>query len=263
MANLFLALLLLPALVGANPAFALELCAKIDKDTGEPRDGATIKLRATCRVKKNGDPVEVSIGTTEQLAAIATNTTDIATNRSDISANTAALADKAELPCATQVGTDVVFEGCNVHVRSGEGATWGTGTRYAGTVNGLGNLVVGYDEKYNEDKTGSHNLVVGPFHSYPSYGGFIAGSNNTVSGVYSAVSGGFGSEASGIESSVSGGGNNLASGMHSSVSGGTSSGASGDGSAVSGGSIGEASGEGSSVTGGQYNYASSDYSTAP
>ena len=170
MKKLFLTLLIVPVLLGANPAFALELCAKIDKDTG--------------------DPVEVSIGTTEQLADIATNTTDISTN-------TAALAGKAELPCATQVGTDVFFEGWNVHVRSGSGATWGTGTQYAGTVNGLG------------------NLIVGPYHSYPSYGGFIAGKSNTASGVYSSVSAGFGSEASGEGSSVSGGQNNHASSSYS------------------------------------------------
>ena len=195
MKKLFLTLLIVPVLLGANPAFALELCAKIDKDTGQPRDGATIKLRATCKAKKNGDPVEVSIGTTEQLADIATNTTDIATNRTDISTNTAALAGKAELPSATQVGTDVFFEGCNVHVHSGSGATWGTGTHYAGTVNG-------------------------PYHSYPSYGGFIAGKSNTASGVYSSVSAGFGSEASGYGATVSGGNLNEASGEGSSVSGG-------------------------------------------
>ncbi|MCH2187210.1 hypothetical protein MK280_15205 [Myxococcota bacterium] len=94
-------LLILAALLGANPVHALELCAKIDKNTGEPKDGTTIKLRATCKVKKNGAPIEVSIGTTEQLAAI------------------------TELPCASQVGTNVIFEGCTVHMRSGEGRRGG------------------------------------------------------------------------------------------------------------------------------------------
>jgi hypothetical protein len=34
----------------------------------------------------------------------------------------------------------VYFDGCNVNIRSGSGAT-------DGTLNGLGNLVVGYNEK--------------------------------------------------------------------------------------------------------------------
>ena len=43
------------------------------------------------------------------------------------------------LPCASQVGTDVFFNGCNVNVRSGSGST-------NGTVNGKGNLIIGYNE---------------------------------------------------------------------------------------------------------------------
>lgn len=57
-----------------------------------------------------------------------------------------------------------VFEGANVMVTSGSGAT-------AGPVNGLGNLIVGYDEVISSgtsDKSGSHNLVAGPGHNYSS-----------------------------------------------------------------------------------------------
>jgi hypothetical protein len=44
----------------------------------------------------------------------------------------------ADLFCMRREGNGVIFEGCNVHVRSGAGATE--------TVNGLGNLIVGYNE---------------------------------------------------------------------------------------------------------------------
>ena len=45
-------------------------------------------------------------------------------------------------------------EGANLQVVSGPGAT-------SGTVNGTGNLVVGYDEGTGS-QTGSHNLPAGP-----------------------------------------------------------------------------------------------------
>jgi hypothetical protein len=42
------------------------------------------------------------------------------------------------VPCASQVGTEVFFTGCNVNIQSGSGST-------DGPVNGLGNLSVGYN----------------------------------------------------------------------------------------------------------------------
>ena len=237
MRTLFLALMI--AFLGVDPAHALELCVKADRrgpDPTAPKENSSIKLRLECRAGR-----EVSLGTTEQLAAISTI-------QSDVDANTVAIATKTELPCASQVGTDVFFEGCNVHVRSGEGATWGKGTESTGTVNGLGNLIVGYDEVSGGDKTGSHNLLVGPYHSYPSYGGFIAGYSNVASGAYSSVSGGDANVASGEASSVLGGRENLAIG---------------DASSVSGGYDNTASGLSSSVSGGQSNTAIADYSIAP
>jgi hypothetical protein len=138
------------------------------------------------------------------------------------------------------------FEAVNVMVVNGTGTT-------AGATNGLGNLIVGYDEFLGEEddnKNGSHNLVVGIGHNYSSFGGFVAGRDNTVSREYASVSGGNGNTASGRSSSVSGGNGNTASGQHSSVSGGAGNTASGDTSSVSGGQINTASGSASSVSGG-------------
>src|SRR5205085_5001627 len=82
---------------------------------------------------------------------------------------------QATIGCMHAIGTDVYFEGCNVHIQSGAGST-------SGAVNGLGNLIVGYNENPNTplDRSGSHNLVVGAFHTYSSYGGLVAGSFNTI-----------------------------------------------------------------------------------
>jgi hypothetical protein len=143
-------------------------------------------------------------------------------------------------------GPHVIFTGANVHIRSGSGYT--NDNIYNGeTLTGLGNLIVGYNEGA-ASRTGSHNLVIGPLHSYTLYGGFVAGYLNTISGAGSSVSGGYGNDASGDCSSVSGGVYNTASGHYSSVSGGISN---------------EASGYISSVSGGSDNTASTAYSYAP
>ena len=111
----------------------------------------------------------------------------------------------------------VIFEAANVLVWDGTGSTSGTPT-------GLGNLIVGYDElspdPWADDKTGSHNLMVGPQHTYSKYGGLVAGYNSSVTGAYASVSGGANNTASSVSSSVSGGYINTASGAYSSVSGG-------------------------------------------
>ena len=55
-------------------------------------------------------------------------------------------------------------------------------------------------------------LVVGPEHTYSSYGGLVAGLNNNVTGANTSVSGGWDNNASKVYSSVSGGRNREASG---------------------------------------------------
>ena len=104
---------------------------------------------------------------------------------------------------------EVIFKGVNVHIRSGFGATNDGGI-------GLGNLIIGYNEgRENMDegetkRTGSHNLVIGPYHNYESVGGLVAGCYNTVSGAYATVSGGEGNTAAGYAAAVSGGSGNTA-----------------------------------------------------
>ena len=109
----------------------------------------------------------------------------------------------------------VRFTGCNVQVVNG--------LDDAETINGAGNLIVGYNEpplpggpSPEPDRTGSHNIVGGNENNYGSYGGLVVGSTNTISGVYASVSGGEHNMASGIKSSVSGGRCNKASGGSSS-----------------------------------------------
>lgn len=179
-------------------------------------------------------------------------------------------------------GPIVQFASTNVQVINGLGST--------ATANGLGNLIVGYDETTLSPgaqctigtnpttvtpvtdsasctsaggqwvtggfKTGSHYLVTGTQHSYSRWGGLLAGVQNTSNYDYASVSGGSLNVASGAVASVSGGQSNTASGPRASVSGGWINTASGTLSSVSGGQVNLASANYASVSGGLGNTAS-------
>jgi len=199
----------------------------------------------------------------------ATRSTDLQTQVKELTERVQELETK--LACMNKDGDNVVFEKCNVYIRSGSGGT-------DGAVNGLGNLIIGYNETSSENikRTGSHNLVIGPEHAYASFGGLVAGRENTISapaasvtggrlntasGLGASVSGGSGNTASKDFASVSGGKSNEAKGLNASVSGGTSNSAQGDFSSVAGGSDNAASGFAASISGGSGNEAKGNYTS--
>jgi hypothetical protein len=163
-------------------------------------------------------------------------------------------------------GNEVFITGANLHLVNGLGLTGCTGALEepipdCPNPNGLGNLIVGYNEPRGDVaekniRTGSHNVVVGQHHNFSRFGGLVVGFANEISGDFASVSGGRGSTASGDFASVSGGSSNTASGDASSVSGGASNTASGEGATVTGGNDNTASGPDSSVSGGDVNTAS-------
>jgi hypothetical protein len=165
--------------------------------------------------------------------------------------------------------------GANLQVVNGTGTT--------NSTNGVGNVIVGYDDArpgnaapqcslgaYTDQgtcqgnggtwavdlKSGSHNVVIGPKHNYSQYAGLVVGLQNTISGAWSSVSGGQENTASGGVASVSGGYQNFAAGAGASVSGGTANQAAGYATSVSGGLGNTASNNAAAVSGGQYNVAS-------
>ena len=196
----------------------------------------------------------------------------VAALESQVSTLEATLSKVSYNPAGPNGQPTLVISGANLQIVDGTGST-------AGTVNGRGNLFVGYNEfptGGDPAQTGSHNLVVGSEHSFTSYGGLIAGWGNSLRGPwasvsggtlnsadgnYSSVSGGLGSNAVGDSSSVSGGYENLAIGEFTSVSGGYFNAASGRYSSVSGGARNHSSGESSSVSGGRDNVAEGSYSS--
>jgi hypothetical protein len=161
---------------------------------------------------------------------------------------------------------DIFITGANLHIVNGLGSTdCGelVGQPIPDCPNGLGNLIVGYNEPRElvdgEDqnvRTGSHNVVVGQWHNFSRFGGLVVGIFNTISGDFASVSGGASNTASGQNASVSGGAINTASAVRAAVSGGLGNTASGPFSTVSGGSQNTASAADASVIGGNGNTAS-------
>ncbi len=137
------------------------------------------------------------------------------------------------------------------------------GTNSTESTSGLGNLQVGYNQirGFEDERTGSHNLIVGDMQNYTSSGGLVAGYRNEISGRYATVSGGQLNTASGEYASVSGGELNTASGDNASVSSGLYNFASYPHSSVSGGYANTASGSFASVSGGVSNTANDDYAS--
>lgn len=179
-------------------------------------------------------------------------------------------------------GETILISGANLQVVNGQGAT--------SSVNALGNLIVGYNESdsLTTERGGSHNLVMGRWNQYGSYGGIahglrnsvldnesavIAGSNNVVSGLHSAVFGGYentasgnkvvaiggvGNEAKGSATVASGGQYNQADGAYSIALGGRSNVAMGGVSVLVGGGYNTTNGEKSVLVGGESNQTSPD-----
>src|SRR5204863_296283 len=109
--------------------------------------------------------VTASSSTDASVATLSSSVHNLAVDVADLSSSldTLGVTGLSDLFSYVTVDTStnsVIFSGANVYVQSGSGAT-------DGAVNGLGNLIVGYDETadylgYGEsDRSGSHNLVVG------------------------------------------------------------------------------------------------------
>ncbi len=150
----------------------------------------------------------------------------------------------------TRNGDTLLLSGMNLQVVNGQGTT--------ASSNGLGNVIIGYneDDGATETRTGSHYLIIGEEHDWSSYSGIVAGYGNSATGIYASVTGGQYNTASSFGASVTGGQYNTASGGVSSVTGGRNNTASDSSSSVTGGRDNTASGFGASVSGGRYNTAS-------
>jgi hypothetical protein len=125
---------------------------------------------------------------TAQIAALQTQVAALSAQVSAVSTQAQALTTRvvsleAKLARVTASGDDIYITGANLHVRSGTGST-------EGPVNGLGNLVIGYNEVRGggaDNRSGSHNLVVGSRNNYSSYGGLVGGLQTGVTTPFSTA----------------------------------------------------------------------------
>jgi len=198
---------------------------------------------------------QVSVATESEMSALQEQVSALqsanATLANEVSALQQTLSKVSYDPHGLNGQPTLTISGANLQVVNGTGDTDGT--------NGLGNLILGYDESPGT-QTGSHNIMLGYDQTFTSYGGIIGGWNNSLTGPNSLVFG-VGDRASGVASAVTGGFANAASGFGASVSGGTSNTATNYESSVTGGAANRASGFRASVSGGEYNTASGDYSS--
>ena len=290
--------------------------------TDESVAGNTVTIDAnTAAIGTNGASILTN------SADVGVNTSNIASNTADISANTSEIAAQATAVAAAEdavasveadvasleadvvpdlgdylsvdvFADEVVFSGANVLIQSGSGYTCDNttddyGGDGSGSLTGLGNLIVGYNEgSYAaEDRAGSHNLVLGTYHQYTAYSSLVTGENNDVHAPYAATIGGtsnriyadnsvisggysnytgsdatyggaFGSyygEVAGYMSSLHGGNTNRVEGFASTVTGGRNNYVTADGSSasISGGFENTVGGGHGSISGGSYNTVSS------
>lgn len=188
-----------------------------------------------------------------------------------------ALSDVMSIQSLNGVQT-VTLSGVNFQVINGLGFTE--------SVNGAGNIIVGYDEANRltdqsycsfdrndagaliEDgtaciaaggvfgpvhKSGSHNLVVGSQNNYASAGAIVAGKHSTSNALYASVLGGVRNRSSNFLATVVGGQENIALGNSSTVLGGNFNTTRGPHATIAGGTRGVANGGFSVISGGSQN----------
>ena len=238
---------------------ALDAAIASEAAAREAADAAEANTRATADAALEGQ-IANEVAARQALA-------DTVANLGDAVAPLASLAPLAPLATYMSVqtgainglaGPHVIFSGANVHIQSGGGDSL--------TANGLGNLIVGYNEPSGyepAERGGSHNVVIGVGHRYNFGTGFVTGYSNRLGNMAASVSGGGFNEAGEFATSVAGGSNNKASGLYSTVTAGDSNTASGANAAVHGGASNTAAGDLSAVSGGLSNTASAPFSVVP
>jgi hypothetical protein len=158
------------------------------------------------------------------------------------------------------IGPNITFTGANIHIVNGTLAT--------ATVNGLGNLIIGYDETTTLNsgaRNGSHNLVVVSYNNFATnaYGGVVFGSHNAILSYGDTVLGGYTNATDGPYSTVVGGYYNEGDSLYSVVIGGIQNWTQGvqyEGSVIVGGELNQTQSSVNVILGGVENAMYSDTS---
>ncbi|MFB9068322.1 hypothetical protein [Pseudofulvimonas gallinarii] len=270
---------LLVCAVLSSPAVAGELTIPHTFVAGQPAVAAQVNQNFAS-VKTEVDAKDARIAALEvQVAALLVRLEAIENSNLMALEPHVSLEHVPDPNTASLVYPTVRFTGVNVQVVDGSDDT-------ASATNGLGNLIVGYNETdgmapqfcslpgYIADsegctgaggiwarnqRSGSHNLVLGWGNAYTSYAGRVAGRHNVISGIHATVGGGHTNRAIGDYAVVGGGELNIASGLYAIVSGGHNNIASGQGAWVGSGIVNKAEGLNVSIIGGAGNRATGNY----
>jgi hypothetical protein len=146
--------------------------------------------------------------------------------KKDLEQRVAALEDL--LTPFSRKGTEVFLTRANLHIVNGLGRTEcgdAEGNPIPECPNGLGNLIVGYNEPRDPVfgeiiRTGSHNVVVGPGHNFSRFGGVVAGELDEISGDFASDLRGDFNTATNRQAAVIGGAGNAARGLQLVICGG-------------------------------------------
>lgn len=212
--------LILPALVQAQPVTSsAQRLANLE--------AAVAALTETVNALKSENASQASAITALQTAlnkqitdqkayADSVGSSTLASARTYADGKVAPVADK--LVHFSRSGNEVYITGANLNIRNGTGVTYQT-------LNGLGNLIVGYNELRTgtgatNTRTGSHNVILGFNQNYSSAGAFVSGAVNSSTNFFASVIGGTGNTSGGHYSVVVGGYDNQATGDWSTVLGG-------------------------------------------
>lgn len=252
----------------AGGAYAATQLPKDSVGAAQLKKGAVTPAKLSTRAKaalvgptgpQGAKGEEGPAGGSTDLAALAqrvrdleTEVTTLASSRMLLSGKVASL--EGTLDGVTREGTTLRFSGVNLQLLSGSGSE--------SSLNGLGNLIVGYNEGSGA-QTGSGNLIMGTAaQEATSYGSILGGHGSKATGPGTVVFGA-NNRASAEASTVVGGADNVASGVFSMVGGGTQDEATALGSAAVGGTKNTASGPWSLARGGHELVASEFYEYKP
>jgi len=159
------------------------------------------------------------------------------------------LADYVSVDDATNT---VLFSGANVQVVNGAGSSM-----IDDNLNGLGNLIIGYNsarftwsaEEVVSQRTGAHNLVMGPYNAYTNHYGIAHGFWNEAHGRYAVTIAGQYHQATGEGAVTIAGQYNVVEGEDSAAVGGSNNHISGERATSSGGTNNDITGRGAAMIG--------------
>ena len=145
---------------------------------------ARAETRTLCTEGSVQHPICQAITSQDQRVAMLSSALDVVDDRLDATEERVVDVEATVAPMSYDARSKTVsFTGVNLQIRNGQGAT--------GANDGTGNLIVGWNERDDNDvRTGSHNVIVGSFHAYEGHAGLAVGIDHALLADGAAIVGG-------------------------------------------------------------------------